>query len=146
MPRPSVLAFVLAGGEGRRLRPLTRYLSKPALPFGPRHRIIDFVLSNLVNSGITEVRVLVQYQAQSLITYLRRAWSPACTGPAGAANILPLRPHSPRGFQGTLDAVAQNLDLVNDLEPDVVAVSARITSTAWTCDRCSTHTGVMQPT
>ncbi|HEY7856285.1 MAG TPA: sugar phosphate nucleotidyltransferase, partial [Terriglobales bacterium] len=69
-----VLAIVLAGGRGERLQPLTKYRSKPAVPFGGRYRIIDFVLSNLVTSGITAIYVRTQYKAQSLISHIQRAW------------------------------------------------------------------------
>ena len=69
------LALVLAGGEGRRLAPLTQERSKPAMYFGGRYRLIDFVLSNLVNSGYQQIRVLTQYRATSLIRHLSRAWS-----------------------------------------------------------------------
>src|SRR5690606_32381826 len=69
-----VLAFVLAGGEGRRLAPLTTHVAKPAAPFHARHRLVDFALSNLRNSGITDIEVLLQYQPQSLLQHLRRAW------------------------------------------------------------------------
>ncbi|MDR7464305.1 MAG: sugar phosphate nucleotidyltransferase, partial [Armatimonadota bacterium] len=72
--RPRVLAFILAGGRGERLFPLTRDRSKPAVPFGGKYRIVDFVLSNFVNSGIYALYVLVQYKAQSLIEHLRQGW------------------------------------------------------------------------
>ena len=69
-----LLAMILAGGAGTRLEPLTRERAKPAVPFGGRYRIIDFVLSNFVNSGIFSVYVLVQYLSQSTIDYLRTSW------------------------------------------------------------------------
>src|SRR5947199_8513854 len=69
-----VLAMVLAGGEGRRLDPLTRDRAKPAVPFGGRYRVVDFVLSNLVNSGFLQIKVLTQYKSESLNTHLSRAW------------------------------------------------------------------------
>jgi glucose-1-phosphate adenylyltransferase len=83
-----VPVFVLAGGEGARLYPLTRDCAKPAVPFGPKYRIVDFVLSNLINSGIYSIYVLVQFRSQSLLQHLsdgwqlggvRRIW--ACPGP-----------------------------------------------------------------
>src|SRR5574341_2362917 len=74
MYRARVLAFILAGGKGERLYPLTRDRGKPAVPFGGKYRIADFVLSNFVNSGIYALYVLVQYKAQSLIEHLRQAW------------------------------------------------------------------------
>ena len=69
-----LLAMILAGGEGRRLDPLTRDRAKPAVPFGGRYRIIDFVLSNFANSNILKVKVLVQYKSESLNTHVQRAW------------------------------------------------------------------------
>src|SRR5665811_2598920 len=75
MAIPRVLAMVMAGGEGTRLNPLTAERSKPAVPFGGRYRIVDFVLSNLVNSEIHSIYLLVQYKSQSLIEHVRRAWS-----------------------------------------------------------------------
>ena len=74
MSNDRVLAIVLAGGEGTRLAPLTAERSKPAVPFGARYRIVDFVLSNLINSGIYSVYLLVQYKSQSLIEHVRKAW------------------------------------------------------------------------
>ncbi|MEO1334861.1 MAG: sugar phosphate nucleotidyltransferase, partial [Myxococcota bacterium] len=70
----NLLAMVLAGGEGTRLWPLTQERAKPAVPFGGRYRIIDFVLSNLVNSGFTKIKVLTQYRSDSLLKHLLRTW------------------------------------------------------------------------
>ena len=72
MFNPKILALVMAGGEGKRLYPLTRERSKPAVPFAGRYRIVDFVLSNLVNSRIFSIYLLVQYKSQSLIEHIRR--------------------------------------------------------------------------
>src|SRR5919198_3590786 len=74
MPMPRVLGIVMAGGRGDRLQPLTRARSKAAVPFGARHRIIDYVLSNFVNSGIYALYVLVQYKSQSLIEHVSASW------------------------------------------------------------------------
>ena len=71
---PRVLSMILAGGKGERLMPLTELRSKPAVPFGGKYRIIDFALSNFLNSGFLAMYVLVQYRSQSLIEHLRRAW------------------------------------------------------------------------
>ena len=73
-PTKKVLAVILAGGKGERLYPLTHERSKPAVPFGGKYRILDFVLSNFVNSGIGSIYILVQYMSQSLIEYLRGSW------------------------------------------------------------------------
>src|SRR3974390_1210409 len=72
--RLRVLAFVLAGGKGTRLYPLTKERAKPAVPFGGRYRIVDFVLSNLVNSGIHSIYVLIQFKSQSLLQHIREGW------------------------------------------------------------------------
>src|SRR5512134_3424059 len=73
-PSPNVLSIVLAGGEGRRLWPLTADRAKPAVPIGGRYRLIDFALSNLVNSGFLKIKVLTQYKSDSLNSHLSRAW------------------------------------------------------------------------
>jgi glucose-1-phosphate adenylyltransferase len=72
--RRKIVAFVLAGGRGNRLLPLTRERSKPAVPFGGKYRMVDFVLSNLINSGIFSIYVIVQYRSQSLLKHLRDGW------------------------------------------------------------------------
>jgi glucose-1-phosphate adenylyltransferase len=122
MHRPRVLAFILAGGKGERLYPLTRDRGKPAVPFGGKYRIADFVLSNFVNSGIYALYVLVQYKAQSLIEHLRNAWR---LGGVPDHFIIIVPPQMRRAevwYQGTADAVYQNLNLVRDFHPDVVAI------------------------
>jgi len=123
MTIPKVLAMVLAGGEGTRLNPLTAERSKPAVPFGGRYRLVDFVLSNLVNSEIHSIYLLVQYKSQSLIEHVRRAWS---VSNIIADNFVTVVPPQMRGgpdwFQGTADAVYQNLGLIEHHRPDIVAV------------------------
>jgi glucose-1-phosphate adenylyltransferase len=118
-----VLAFIMAGGKGERLEPLTRERSKPAVPFGGRYRIIDFVLSNFVNSGILSLYVLVQYKSQSLIEHLRLGWR---SGGLVADHFVTVVPPQMRmgdwWYRGTADAVLQNLHLVEDFAPDLVAV------------------------
>jgi glucose-1-phosphate adenylyltransferase len=123
MTSPRVLAFILAGGKGERLFPLTRDRSKPAVPFGGKYRIVDFVLSNFVNSGIYALYVLVQYKAQSLIDHLRHAWRIGGVLPDQFIIVVP--PQMRRGeiwYQGTADAVYQNLNLLRDFHPDIVAI------------------------
>ena len=120
-----ILALVLAGGRGIRLHPLTAEHAKPALPFAGGYRIVDFVLSNLVNSGITRIYVLAQYKPQSLMEHLRSAWNFTPDGSGRRINvILPRAAAEPAGFRGTADAVYQNLHLFEEHEPDVVAVFA----------------------
>lgn len=120
---PKLLALVLAGGEGSRLSPLTEERSKPSVPFAGRYRIVDFVLSNLVNSQIYSIYLLVQYKSQSLIEHVRKAWS---LSPVATGHFVTVVPPQMRGggdwFQGTADAVYQNLRLIYKHRPDVVAV------------------------
>jgi len=119
----TTVALVLAGGEGRRLYPLTRERSKPAVYFGGRYRLIDFVLSNLVNSRVLRIKVLTQYRATSLVRHLARAWSVApgvldqYIDPVPAAMNL-----GPSWFRGTADAIWQNLDLLREERPNDVLV------------------------
>jgi len=121
--RPRILAIVLAGGEGKRLAPLTRERSKPAVPFGGRYRIVDFVLSNLVNSGIHAIYLLVQYKSQSLIQHIQRAWVLAPIFPEQFVTVVPPQmQHGQEWFQGTANAVFQNLNLIEHHRPDIVAV------------------------
>jgi glucose-1-phosphate adenylyltransferase len=118
-----ILALVLAGGEGSRLRPLTENHAKPALPFVNGYRIVDFVLSNLINSGITSIYVLAQYKPRSLIEHIRSAWAPALGGPGRFVNVVLPEAGVTRGpFLGTADAVHKNLHLCARHAPDLVAV------------------------
>jgi glucose-1-phosphate adenylyltransferase len=118
----SLLALVLAGGEGTRLKPLTGERAKPAVPFGGRYRLIDFVLSNLVNSGYYQIKVLTQYKASSLISHITRGWQLA---PIMGHYVEPVPAQMRVGrdwFKGSADAVFQNLNLISDSQPEVVAV------------------------
>lgn len=120
-----ILALVLAGGEGSRLHPLTAEHAKPALPFARGYRIVDFVLSNLFNSGISSIYVLAQYKPQSLVQHIRAAWA---FSPENSDRfvrvVLPKTGAEPACFEGTADAVYQNLDLIERHRPDLVAVFA----------------------
>ena len=123
MKKPKLLAFVMAGGEGSRLNPLTAERSKPSVPFGARYRIIDFVLSNLVNSDINSIYLLVQYKSQSLIEHVRKAWGMGSNVPANFITIVPPQMRTGREwFQGTADAIYQNLNLIRQHNPDLVLV------------------------
>ncbi|BAM07876.1 glucose-1-phosphate adenylyltransferase [Leptospirillum ferrooxidans] len=116
------LAIILAGGEGKRLFPLTRDRVKSAVPFGGAYRIIDFVLSNFVNSGLYKIKVLTQYKSHSLNTHLSRGWR---LSPLLDQYVDPVPAQMRRGphwFQGTGDAVYQNLNLILDDNPDFVCV------------------------
>ncbi|MGO9263666.1 MAG: glucose-1-phosphate adenylyltransferase [Candidatus Binataceae bacterium] len=117
------LALVMAGGQGTRLYPLTRDRAKPAVPFGGKFRIVDFVLSNLVNSGIYSIYVLVQWRSQSLIEHLKDGWQFGRI--LHDHFIVPVPAQMRIGeswYQGTADAIFQNLNLIEDFEPDLVAV------------------------
>lgn len=117
-----MLALVMAGGKGTRLRPLTAKHAKPALHFARGYRIVDFVLSNLVNSGIADMYVLVQYKPRSLIEYVERTWAANFNGNGCA--VTTLVPGGGGRFRGTADAVYQNLHLIERHQPDLVAVFA----------------------
>jgi glucose-1-phosphate adenylyltransferase len=123
MPHQKVLAFVLAGGKGERLFPLTAFRSKPAVPFGGRYRIVDFVLSNLVNSQIFSIYLLVQYKSQSLIEHIRQHWvmSPIVRDHFIAV-VPPQMRMGPEWFQGTADAILQNINLITQQNPRLVLV------------------------
>ena len=121
-PTPKVLSMVLAGGEGKRLYPLTRDRAKPAVPFGGRYRLVDFALSNLVNSNLLQVKVLTQYKSQSLSSHISRGWRLS----AILDNYVEPVPAQMRvgreWFRGSADAVYQNLNMITDETPDHVAV------------------------
>lgn len=119
-----VLALVLAGGNGTRLHPLTAEHAKPALPFAAGYRLVDFVLSNLVNSGISSIYVLAQYKPRSLIEHIRTAWPPCRDGERFIKVVLPETAGEAGSFKGTSDAVYQNLHLIERHRPDLVAIFA----------------------
>jgi glucose-1-phosphate adenylyltransferase len=118
-----VLAMIMAGGRGTRLFPLTKLRTKPAVPFGGKYRIIDFVLSNFVNSGIRSIYVLTQFKAQALLQHLRDGWN---FGTLLKENfVIPVPAQMNIGdhwYLGTADAIYQNMDLVARSRPDLVAV------------------------
>ena len=108
MADPRIVAMVMAGGEGTRLMPLTAERSKPAVPFGGRYRIVDFVLSNLINSNVNSIYLLVQYKSQSLIEHIRNGWVTAPIQPSHFITVVPPQMREgPEWFQGTADAVYQ---------------------------------------
>src|ERR687891_1922024 len=121
--RSRVLGMVMAGGKGERLHPLTRDRSKPAVPFAGRYRSGDFVLSNCVNSEMAALYVLVQYKSQSLIEHLRQSWRTSGIVPDDFITVVPPQMRfGPAWYRGTADAVLQNLNIVDDFNPDVVAI------------------------
>lgn len=119
-----VLAFVLAGGEGTRLSPLTKERAKPAVPFGGKYRIIDFVLSNLVNSGIHSIYVVIQFRSQSLLQHLSDGWQ--THGILKSEFIVPvpaqMRSEGKDWYRGTADAIHQNINLIEQSAPNLVLV------------------------
>ncbi|MCL5237711.1 MAG: glucose-1-phosphate adenylyltransferase [Nitrospirae bacterium] len=123
MAHPAILAFVLAGGKGERLFPLTAFRSKPSVPFGGRYRIVDFALSNFINSRIYSIYLLVQYKSQSLIEHVRRNWTlSSVIGSHFVTAVPPQMRMGPEWFQGTADAVFQNANLIRLHTPELVAV------------------------
>ncbi len=119
-----VLGIVLAGGKGTRLFPLTRERAKPAVPFGGKYRIIDFVLSNFINSGINSIYVLTQFRSQSLLQHLSEGWQ--FGGLLKSHFIIPvpaqMRSENETWYQGTADAIFQNINLIEQSDPHVVAI------------------------
>ncbi|MDD4294948.1 MAG: glucose-1-phosphate adenylyltransferase [Candidatus Omnitrophica bacterium] len=126
-PSDSVLSLVLAGGVGKRLNPLTVDRTKPSVPFGGKYRIIDFALSNLINSGIYSIYVLVQYKSQSLIEHIRTSWRGAGFLPSHFITAVPpqMRRHDVQEwYRGTADSIYQNINLIYDFKPKLVAIFA----------------------
>jgi glucose-1-phosphate adenylyltransferase len=119
---PNVLGMVMAGGEGSRLHPLTNERAKPAVFFGGKYRIIDFVLNNFINSGIFKIKVLTQFKSDSLIQHLNSGWS--LNRMLGQyVDPVPAQMRTGRNwYMGTADAVFQNLNIIADENPDYVAV------------------------
>jgi len=119
-----VLAFVLAGGKGTRLYPLTKERAKPAVPFGGRYRLVDFVLSNLINSGIYSTYVLIQFKSQSLLQHIREGWD--FGGLLKNQFIIPvpaqMRSAGETWYRGTADAVYQNINLIEQADPHLVCI------------------------
>ena len=118
-------AMILAGGRGSRLHQLTDWRAKPAVPFGGKFRIIDFVLSNCVNSGIRRIGVATQYKSHSLLQHIQRGWS-FLNGKFGEfIDVLPAQQWMQESwYTGTADAVFQNLDILRDTDPEYVLILA----------------------
>jgi len=121
----NTVALVLAGGRGSRLKDLTNWRAKPAVPFGGKFRIIDFPMSNCINSGIRRISVLTQYKSHSLQRHLQRGWS-FLSGQFGEfMEVLPAQQRTGEGwYEGTADAVYQNLDIIRHYNPEYVVILA----------------------
>ncbi len=119
------VAIIMAGGRGERLKALTLHRCKPATPFGGKFRIIDFVLSNCINSGIRQIAVLTQYKAQSLIQHIQRGWSYLRGEMGEFVEIIPAQQQiGDHWYRGTADAVYQNLDFIRSHRPTHVLILA----------------------
>ena len=140
-----VFAIVLAGGEGKRLAPLTADRAKPAVPFGGNYRLIDFALSNLVNAGQLKIAVLTQYKSHSLGRHIATTWR---LSPLLGNYVTPVPAQMRRGpnwFAGSADAIYQNLNLIYDERPATSASSAPTTSSGWIRGRCWSSTSRSAP-
>ncbi len=119
---PKIFGIVLAGGEGKRLMPLTNDRAKPAVPFAGGYRLIDFALSNLVNSGLRQVVVLTQYKSHSLDRHVSQTWRLSGMLNSYVASVPAQQRLGKRWFAGSADAILQSLNLINDEDPDIVVV------------------------
>lgn len=119
---PKVLGIVLAGGEGKRLMPLTADRAKPAVPFGGNYRLIDFVLSNIANAGFRRICVLTQYKSHSLDRHISTAWRQAAMFGDYITPVPAQQRLGPRWYTGSADAILQSLNLIYDEQPDYVLV------------------------
>ena len=122
MARRRVMAMVLAGGAGKRLAPLTDDRAKPAVPFGGIYRLIDFVLSNLVNAGYLRIVVLTQYKSSSLDRHITTTWRMSTLLSNYIIPVPAQQRMGERWYLGSADAILQNLNLISDERPDVIAV------------------------
>ena len=121
-PVPRVLTIVLAGGEGRRLWPLTAERAKPAVPMAGRYRLIDFVLSNFVNSGLLKIKVITQYMSDSLNTHIARGWRLPAVLDQYIEAVPAQQRRGKEWFRGSADAIYQSLNVITDEQPDHVCI------------------------
>src|SRR5436190_13568263 len=122
MADPNVLGIVLAGGEGKRLSPLTLDRAKPAVPFGGLYRLIDFALSNLVNAGVLRIAVLTQYKSHSLDRHITTTWRMSSLLANYVTPVPAQQRLGPQWYTGSADAIYQSLNLIHDEKPDLVVV------------------------
>ena len=122
MAQKKVFGIVLAGGEGKRLMPLTADRAKPAVPFAGQYRLIDFALANLINSGLSKIVVLTQYKSHSLDRHVSQTWRlPAILG-SYVSTVPAQQRRGKHWFSGSADAIFQSLNLIHDEKPDIVVV------------------------
>jgi len=119
----NTIALVLAGGRGTRLKELTDWRAKPAVPFGGKFRIIDFPLSNCINSGIRKISVVTQYKSHSLIRHIQKGWS-WLRGFGEFVELMPASQQSKSWYVGTADAVCQNLNIIRSHNPEYILILA----------------------
>jgi glucose-1-phosphate adenylyltransferase len=122
MAEPRILGIVLAGGEGKRLMPLTEDRAKPAVPFGGLYRLIDFALSNLVNAGVLQIAVLTQYKSHSLDRHISTTWRLSNLLGNYVTPVPAQQRRGPHWYTGSADAIYQSLNLIYDERPDIVIV------------------------
>jgi glucose-1-phosphate adenylyltransferase len=122
MTGKKIFGIVLAGGEGKRLMPLTADRAKPAVPFGGQYRLIDFALSNLINSGLRQIVVLTQYKSHSLDRHVSQTWRMSGLLGSYIASVPAQQRLGKRWFSGSADAILQSLNLIRDEKPDIVVV------------------------
>ena len=122
MAEPSILGIVLAGGEGKRLAPLTDDRAKPAVPFGGLYRLIDFALSNLVNAGVLKIAVLTQYKSHSLDRHITTTWRLSNLLGNYVTPVPAQQRLGPQWYTGSANAIFQSLNLIYDERPDIVVV------------------------
>jgi len=122
MASKKIFGIVLAGGEGKRLMPLTADRAKPAVPFGGGYRLIDFALSNLINSGLSQIVVLTQYKSHSLDRHVSQTWHMSGLLNSYIASVPAQQRLGKRWFSGSADAILQSLNLLRDEKPDIVVV------------------------
>ena len=119
---PKVFGIILAGGEGKRLMPLTADRAKPAVPFGGQYRLIDFAISNLINSGLRQLVVLTQYKSHSLDRHISQTWRMSTMLDSYVTSVPAQQRLGKRWFSGSADAILQSMNLINDEKPDIVVV------------------------